>query len=235
MRFVSMFLIVLSSAGCRSPDIASSPEQAVRAYLSAKTLAARLPFVLDAESVQSLMQGRTGISLVGFDQASLQPPERLPHKGEWYTIRVAARRGSEITEMQFYAGRQGDATFKIDWKASAGYNPTPLKSILTSEAEPPHCFRLTARLETYYYYNFWGTEARYQSVELSEEGSNTTVHGYVHRQTDCGQKLLRLVQDCARHPVMLRLRRTGPSGDPIINPEAAVVTVTEIISDSWLE
>lgn len=235
MRIAPIFFVFISIAGCNVYGGASTPEQAVRGYLSAKTMAARLPFVFDADSVRHLLQGRSGVSQVGFDEASLQPPERVVHADEWYTIRVAARRGADVTEMQLYAGRQGGADFKIDWKASAGYNPVPVTSILVNEPEPPPCFRLKARLETYYYHDFWGTEARYQSVELTEEGSNVTLHGYVHRQSECGGRLLQLIQDGASHPVMLVLRRRGPRGDPITDPQAQVVTITETISNSWLE
>jgi len=235
MRIAPMFFVIISATGCNGYGRALSPEQAVRGYLAAKTIAARLPFVADADSVQQLFQGRSGVSQVGFDEASLQPPERVAHTGEWYTFRVAARRGSDVTEMQLYAGRQDGAEFKIDWKASAGYNPVPLTSILVNEPEPPPCFRLKARLESYYYHDFWGTEARYQSVELTEEGSNATLHGYVLRQSECGGRLLQLIEDGASHPVMLLLRRSGPRGDPITDPQADVVTITHIISNSWLE
>jgi hypothetical protein len=235
MRIAPTFFVFISAAGCNVNGGASTPEQAVRRYLSAKTVAARLPFVVDADSIRHLLQGRSGISQVGFDEANLQPPERIAHAGEWYTIRVAARRGSEVTEMQLYAGRQDGAKFKIDWKASAGYNPVSVSSILVNETEPPPCFRLKARLETYYYHDFWGTEARYQSVELTEEGYNVTLHGYVRRQSECGGRLLQLIEDGASHSVMLILRRRGPRGDSITDPQADVVTITEIISDSWLE
>jgi hypothetical protein len=233
LRFAPTILVVFSISGCIPIGQSPSPDQPVRGYLFARNVKDRMRFVLDADSVEPLLQTRPGESKFGFDQVNLRLIERLACPGEWYTVRAYTRRATETAEIVFYVGRVADA-FKIDWKASFGYNPAPLAAMLSDATDGPQRFRVKARLANYYYHDFWATDPQFQCVDLTDEDSHTCIHGYVRRQSDHGRMLLQLIRDGAEHPVTLDLRRIGPRGDPITDPEADVVTISDFVSTSWL-
>jgi hypothetical protein len=211
------------------------PEDAVRRYLEAKTWQERATEVFDEEAVRPLMKARYDASgLPHCDSFTVQPAEKLPRSGDWYLVTADVRFGSENDRLR-YLVRGTPAGYKIDWKASVGYNAPPLKSFVALGTPASGRFRLKAKLSSYYNYDFRSAQPTHVSVELSESDPYATVHGYARRDSDLGRHLTELLADGKEHDVTVEVERVGPYGGPIQGPTVGVVTITKLVSESWLD
>jgi hypothetical protein len=226
-------ILFLSVAGCSRSASPKAPDAVVLSYLKARVADTRLQMLLDPKVTQPLLAVQPLLSSFSFDEVQVQPPQRLTHVGEWYGVRAGVRKGPQVSEFLFYVAKTAD-DFKIDWLATAGCNLTPLHTIRDAAGDGPRRYRVNARLAGYYYYEFWGTESRYQSVELTEIGTTTTVYGFVDKYSDVGVRLSRLLRDEVSHPVTLDLARLGPRGNVIENSESDVVKIVDFVGEGWL-
>ena len=153
---------------------------------------------------------------------------------EWYLVRATGQTTLGVQSDVDFPFRRTAGGFKIDWEALAGYNPTPLKVFMTERPGTASTFRVECELADYYNYAFSEAKDTHLSVNLRHSNPRISVHGYVSKDSPDGKQLLQLLRDGHRHNLTLELRHIGPDGNPINRAGSGVVSVTRLVSDSWV-
>jgi len=116
---------------------------------------------------------------------------------------------------------------KIDSRCSSGYNPVALRTFkATYEKGKPSSFRLWAKIDDYYNYEYSTARATVYSVHLDDDDNNS-VAGYITKDSDDGKKLFEYLKDGKVHPLILELEYGRSSQD------SSVVGITKFLQDGW--
>lgn len=206
----------------------------VRKYLEARTVEGRSRHVLDAARVRPLMEARyEGVPLPAYDAIDVGDPVKLDKPGGYYRVTATVRARGETVPLPYFAAVRGGVA-GIDWEASIGHNKVPLATFLVAAPKEPTAFRVKAKLATYYNHDFRGGDDLYYSITLREDQPPSRVHGYILKGSADGKRLYQLLQDGKERPITLELQLTGPGGAPLQRPGNGVMTITRLLSDSWL-
>jgi hypothetical protein len=231
MRTSCLLLVIAFAGGCAPPP-AATPFDTVRNYVATADAEKRLQLVFNPDAVRPLIgDPRYGVG-TGFEDVRIDPPQRLEHSGEWYGVHVTYRKGTTAGETQFYVGRAANE-FRIDWPATVGYNVKPLRDMMGPAGEQPQHYRVRGHLMNYYSHEYWGTEAQYQCVALTDLSGQSSVYGYIRRESEAGLALTRLLNAEPNRTVTLLLSRSGPNGERIENAESEIVRIEAVASNDW--
>jgi hypothetical protein len=209
-----------------------SPEDVVQGFLNATTVQGRIGYILDPDRVGPILEAREGQGTVAAPKSlSLRRPEV---SGSYTLVRANGVDANETPFQRVFALKQTDAGLKIDWEATVGYNPKPLKTFLARKPDDPASFRVMGDLATYYNFNYVHSHNTHLSIRLIDPESLVKTHGYVAKDSEAGRQLADLLQDGKPHPLTLELKCEGPDREPITQLGANVVAITEVISESWI-
>jgi hypothetical protein len=187
-------------------DLLGRVEAVLRNYLQAADIEEKAKFVRHAQRVSLLMEShyrRHELVPAQFERIKdLQPfaIEKRPF------IYVEARlAGGEVRTLSME--EMPDRALKIDWESEVAYQPMSIEEFVERKPEEAMDFRVYARLDTFYSYEFSDPE-RYVALLLTERGSEQFLFGYVERGTETEAELTRILEPNIRvpKPVMLRLR-----------------------------
>jgi len=115
--------------------------------------------------------------------------------------------------------------FKIDWEATAGYNPVGIKTFKAGLSSSINQYRVTAEIDAYYNFSFIKAQDTHWSVRLVADES---VAGYVLKSSPVGKRLNEILMDGKQHQVILEL-----STDPEQGNSGGTAVITRIVSESW--
>jgi hypothetical protein len=216
-------------------------EKAVRAFLAADGIEAKLAFVRQAERIRPLMQewyrGERTAGPLQAGEVSLRDKREGPEGSGLYLVMVAMpvlvpdplSAGSVKEESTFFAVeeiRQGPvSTYLVDWEVSTGYQALPLETFKATMPREPYPFRVFMKEEDFYNHGF--TQAEWQCVELYYPGRDFQLYGYISRNTPEGQKMLPLIEGGNKAGVIVELRYPEDSAS------RNQVIVKRLLHSSW--
>ncbi len=135
--------------------------------------------------------------------------------------------GATVTENRYSYIRDSKDGDRLDWEASVGYNSTKLKPFMAEKKTVPTSFRLIAKLDNYYNFDFSNDADTHYSIELKTRG-RTTIYGYVYKKSEEGKKLYELLKDGESHNVIVKIAFL-PDARSSEN-----VLIYEMLSDEWV-
>lgn len=118
--------------------------------------------------------------------------------------------------------------FKVDWRCSAAYNPVSIPAFRAQHAlRKPSLFRVIAKLDDYYNYEFSDARETHYSISLKDDYSES-ISGYIPRSSPDGQKLFDTLKDGKSRAVIVELAYLS-------NSSPKVATITRLIGFTWRE
>jgi hypothetical protein len=130
----------------------------IQSYYSCKKWEDRLAFILKPEIVKSSMKGyytdNYKSSTVTKDDISIQ--------GSGYKINESFK--VVISRYTILYCKKTNDGFKIDWEASAGFNPVSMKTFKASLSTQPTEFRVNATIGTYYNFKYSDAKTTHWNV-----------------------------------------------------------------------
>lgn len=194
-------------------------EKAVRDFLAADGIEAKLAFVRQPERIRPLMQRwyrdeRTAAPLQAGEIAMHDKKGGEYGNTAYYVILAMPvfqpdplNPGSTYEEQTFFAVeeiRNGPtSTYLVDWETSTGYQELPLETYKATMPPEPYPFRIFMKEDNYYNHGFSALE--WQCVELYYPGRQFHLYGYINRDSAEGRKILPLVQDGGRAGIIAEL------------------------------
>ncbi len=195
-------------------------EKAVRDFLAADGMEAKLALVRQPDRIRPLMQDwyrgdRTAGPLQAGEVGLRDKSEGAEGSGLYFVMLAMPvlvpdplNAGSLKEESTFFAVeeiRQGlQSTYLVDWEVSTGYQQMPLETFKATMPPEPYPFRVFMKEEGYYNNGFAETE--WQCVELYYPGRDFQLYGYINRNSPEGQKMLPLIQDGNKAGVIAELK-----------------------------
>jgi hypothetical protein len=124
--------------------------------------------------------------------------------------------------------RQKRDKWLVDWPATVGWNPTPLKTFMsTADAGQEGTFRVTAQIQDYYNFQYESARPTHYSVRLTDL-TDEHVAGYVAKRSKEGKELYDLLRDAYAHEITVTVRRNAQNGNPTDN-----VDIVKVASKTW--
>ena len=159
-------------------------KEAVEAFAASSTIEERLAYVRDPDRVRPLMTSFY----------ASQPIEPIAIDDIAPGSRVQIERGFAVTsvvlpdfEMLPIVLARRDGRLVVDWESFVGYCEIPLKQFVAEQRTTPTLFRLRARLDDYY--NFEFTENRHICLGLADLKLTQKVYAYVERGSDLADQI----------------------------------------------
>ena len=216
-------------------------EQAVRDFLAADGIEAKLAFVRHPERIRPLMKkwyrGERTAGPLQAGEVTLRDKKGGDFGSTRYYVILAMpvfvpdplNAGSTSEEMNFFAVeeiRNGpDSTFLVDWETSTGYQEMPLETYKATMPPDPWAFRIYLKRDDYYNHDF--TELDWQCVTLYYPGREFHLYGYINRSSFEGRKLLQLIEGGGRAGIIAEL---GYPPNPVSRDQ---VVVKRMLHPSW--
>lgn len=220
---------------------ALAAEQAVRDFLAADGIEAKLALVRQPERIRPLMQkwyrgGRSAGPLQAGEVTMQDKKGGEPGSPRYYVLLAIPvfvpdplNPGSTLEEMNFFAIeeiRQGaETTYLVDWETSTGYQEIPLETYKATMPPEPWPFRIRMKAGDYYNHGF--NELEWQCVTLYYPGRDFHLYGYINRVSIEGRKLLDLIEGGNSAGIIAEL---------VYPPDAASrdqVIVKKMLHSSW--
>jgi uncharacterized Zn finger protein (UPF0148 family) len=110
-----------------------------------------------------------------------------------------------------------------------------VQSYLSQANQPPKQFRISAKLDKVYDFEFQGLDDQYLSVKLTDAFPHSEVNGYVSRRSADGERLAKLLADGKEHEILVEFQLSSPNGAPLEVMPARVGIITKLVSESWLD
>ncbi len=199
-----------------------TPERLLKKYLAAKQWQERLEYVFEPSQVEPLMRDHYKNFSGPKKYESLLAPEILSPTTT--IIRVAITKD----EHGLYWIRLTPDGWKIDWKASVGYNPVSWEAYKSDRPITPCRFRCGVALDDFYFHEF-SDRSKWMSVRIQGYHESTGIFGYARRDSEIGNSLRQFLKDGQSHLAIIELRFPNASGT------GNCVEITKLVSDGWIE
>ncbi|MDZ4289755.1 MAG: hypothetical protein U0984_17455 [Prosthecobacter sp.] len=201
-------------------------ESAAQRFLTAATVAEKLPLCRDAARVRPLMEDYyrrhpSGLPAV-WDKLGWIVPVKEP--GHRFVFAQAFLRGAEPVSL--IAEELADGTFVIDWESAVRYSDIDWQDFLTQRPGQPTLFRVIASRPPASVAASTGDEV----LELKHPAEKGSVYAYFNRNDPRFKPLLEQLQlrDWQDVPLTLKLCYPGPTAD------AKAVRIAGIDGQGWL-
>lgn len=216
-------------------------EKAVRNFLAADGVEAKLPFVRQPKRVGPLMkkwyQTHSAAPLTAGEVAMQQKTGgEVDSPGYFVMLALPVlmpdplNPGQTQEEMTFFSveeiRKDRVSTYLVDWETSTGYQEMPLEVFKSTMPKEAHTFRVSLKPGDYYNHGF--DEKEWQCYTLSYPGRDFQIWGYLRRNSPDGRVM----------ELKLENGWTGNMGIVELQyPENAVsrdqVIISHIIQHSW--
>lgn len=215
-------------------------EKAVRDFLAADGVEAKLPFVRQPKRVKPLMEKWYKDHYAGplqAGQTAMQDKKGGEIGSVGYFVMLAMpvmvpdplNPGSTREEMTFFSVeeiRKGPtSTYLVDWETSTGYQEIPLETFKSTMPVEFHQFRVFMKPGDYYNHGF--EELDWKCVELYYPGRDFHLWGYVSRKSLDGRALLIQLENGWSGPLIVELQYPE---HPVSRDQ---VVVRRMVHDSW--
>ncbi len=215
----------------------SKAEALVRHYLEAKRWQDRLAFVADADQVAPLMKAKyTDQAPPAFTAITTRPPEHRTDGGDWDLVGATWSDNDGNPQRGDFVLRATPKGPKIDWPASAGYNPQTLRAFAAERPGTAREFRVVCELTDYYNFAFGTAQQTHYSVRLLEGNPYQQMNGYVLKSSPDGRRIFNLLKGGKPNNLILELQLIGPDGYPLDGKDGGgICTITRLIRTSWVD
>lgn len=191
----------------------------IQNYFLAKKWQDRLAYVLNPESVKSLMEFayKDGFKSYKYEKDQINIPGSNYPLGKTFKAFVD---GEPI-----YLKRTKDG-FKYDWEASYGYNPIFTSAFLSEESTTPTVFRLTVKLQDFYREEYGINSKNYIAMYSSELGT-------VYMLQSAAFDLKKIILDGEKHQIIAEAYHKRLSDINGYGLEEKFIFFTRFIKDGW--
>jgi hypothetical protein len=239
--FIYSTLIVITLSSCKSPlsNNINDPVTLIEKYFASKTWQERLMYVLDSASTKPLMEKYYENSdfsdlptFKDIKQINQNPDFILPDSVILMSITASWKNafGGEISEQFYYYLVKTGNGLKIDWPSSIGYNSLSLDVYKATKPTDIKTFKLTCKLSDYYNFGYFDSDDKYYSIdcETSENGSYSSIYGYVQKESEDGKKMFEILKDGKSHKMTLALQYDYRS-----EGNSEIATIKKYLTAGW--
>ena len=119
--------------------------------------------------------------------------------------------------------RKIENAFVLDWEATVGFNPTPLKVFSGNKSKTPTVFRAQCSLGDYYNFDFRNSVDTHLNLlcQIEDQRYNTV---YVPKQSLAGRKIYQILNDGNKHDLIIEIKYSEDNFSLI---------VTNFIQEGW--
>jgi hypothetical protein len=220
--FVCLALISgLLVAGCGKKTDAAS---LVRDYWSQENCADRVKFILAPEAngaalVNEYKDQKSCVKkLDSIDDADC----KTAAAGSYCSLQ--AKSGKDTNT---YCMKNDDGAFKIDWRCTKGFNPTPMAVFKAQLPETPSVFRVEAKISDFYNFEYTDAQKSHHSVGLVAGDTGERVYGYIQKDSPEGQTLFELLKDGRSHRLTIELVYPKNARD------SHTTTIKRLVAKDW--
>jgi len=190
----------------------------VQSYYKSKKWEGMLDFVLNAETVKQHMKDYYSDRYLPTQITN----ENISIQGSNFKLNesfVVRTRINTFKDATVYVKKTSDG-FKIDWDASAGYNPISIQAFkLTGNTQPAE-FRVAA--------NFSISSSLDGYYRLLLRDANNVIYGYISKVSVEGKKLFEILKDGNAQPLILQIKL-----DNSLITDETVGIITKVIAKGW--
>lgn len=234
--------------GCSAIDTASIPQEHIPVIFKSPRLGGmRLEYAEDTQKIENFILRLLNSSSSERASLTTQGEILLPKivetekdrpRSVWSSVTVLSlstvckiykevstviRSGLDAYDYTFYLKPNGES-FLIDWEATVGYWPVPLKTFKALGSNEPITVRVEASLSDYFNYGY--SKDRFVSIQLVNSDGDF-IHGYINRYSFKDfHTLVKLLSDGREHRISLDI---FPA-----RGETSRVVITRYVSDSWV-
>ena len=133
-----------------------------------------------------------------------------------FIVSAEAMQGSSKPSNIVFTVRRTKDGLKVDWPASVGSNPTPLKTLFADFPKGAAKVRVVAEPANYFNYEYRKTENDYFSIRLKEAVPPFSCHGYISKTDEHGKSLFKLLKDGKGHRVLIEIDLIGPNNESAV-------------------
>ena len=202
-------------------------EGVVSSYLKAATVEEKLRYVRHRERVRPLMEeyyAERPLVSRGYERVTAFYPIGVENE-PFLFMQV---RGGDGNLVALLLEQVGEDEVQVDWETDVAYQPMPVSEFLEKRPEEAMTFRLFAKLDMFYAYEFEDAK-RYQSLMLTERDSDTYLFGYVERGSEVHEKVMEILSGDPKRkePVLLKVRFLPDSR------ATRSVLIEEVVAQRW--
>lgn len=219
-------------------------EQIMQNYWSAEKFEDRLPYVLEPKKCLPIMDKyylQSGVRPAKINRIVWMNDngrERIK-TGEYANLRVTAVQDNGKRHTAIYYIKNTGREYKIDWKASIGYNKISWASFGAQKPDFPVNFRVTASLNPDPEAGLFDLNLergidhkKFMAISLKglwDTGAFWVRHGYILKNSDAEKKIFDALKDGEEHQIIVEAVFLSASDFAIS------VMITDLISNDWLE
>lgn len=244
-------VITVIISGCSSNQVTASksvetPEQFMIKYFSTSDVDTLASYTLEGDDYKAILndliskkqldlnkqvedfkKNQDNIEFTNLDS------DKDIQDGYYVRVRMSMKNQTDLSDNQVrinYLKKVGD-TYKIDRKASKGVNDMSFMEYKVNAVRKNQTFRVYAKLDGYYNYEFRDGITKYYSIKLSESDPNAKPYftGYIDKTSVDGQKLYDILKDNTVHAISVEI--SVPDNIKLGND---IVVINKLVSDSWL-
>lgn len=199
---------------------------ALKNFLDAKDIKSRIQYCREAKRVQPLMASyysKHGPGPISYRKFStVGDAETGPLQG-FYLLKISF---PDFSIQPVVIGLE-NGKMVIDWESFVGYSEMSLNEFINNKPKEPTMFRLHARSDDYF--NFQFNEKEHRCLYLRNPKDTESVYGYIKRGSPVDEKLSRIVESGKSiNFIMVNLQYPDEPGGK------NQVIINEIIASGWL-
>lgn len=204
-------------------DFLEVAEPMAKAFLEAETTKDILPLIHEAERVRPLLRSRyPDGKIVPTGMSKFNATGQVSYKDTFAAVSILTP-DYEKRQLAFIDGEEG---LKIDWESWIGWSDVPWDKLMETKPRKPVLVRVMVKWVDYYNFGF-SDEKAWRSYRLVSPDGETTLYGYVERNSLLDQRL-RPGEPTATVAVTLKIhfREDEQSANQVV--------IDELVSDGWV-
>ena len=207
-------------------ELHSRATTALKSFLDAKDVKSRIQYCRDSQRVQPLMESYYSkhdsgpISYRRF--STVGDAETGPLQG-FYLLKISF---PDFSIQPVVMGLE-NGKMVIDWESFVGYSEMSLSEFINNKPKEPRMFRLHARPDDYF--NFQFNEKEYRCLYLRNPTDTKSVYGYIKKGEEVDEKLSRIAESGKSiNFIIVNLQYPDEPGGK------TQVIINDIIASGWL-
>jgi len=204
-------------------DFLTAAEPMAKAFLEAETTGDILPLIHEADRVRPLLRSRYPDGKIApTGMSKFNSTGQVSYKDTFAAVSILTP-DYEKRQLAFIDGEEG---LKIDWESWIGWSDVPWDKLMETKPRKPVLVRVMVKWVDYYNFGF-SDEKAWRSYRLVAPDGETTLYGYVERNSLLDQRL-RPGEPTATVAVTLKIhfRENEQSANQVV--------IDELVSDGWV-
>ena len=204
-------------------DFLAEVEPLAKAFLEAEKTADILPLIHESDRVRALVRSRYPDGRIEpAGMSKFNSTGQVSYKDSFAAVTILTP-DYEKRQLAFIDGEDG---LKIDWESWVGWSDMPWAKLMETKPKRPILVRVMAKWVDYYNFGF-SDENVWRSYRLVSPDGETTLYGYVDRNSLLDQRL-RPGEPGTTVAVTLKVHFRKDEQSP------NQVVIDELVSDGWV-